>query len=49
MKVVCAWCGEEIRNYDDSSEEVSHGICEKCLAKFLPREKDDDKGNINKN
>lgn len=38
MKVVCAWCGKEIGKYNEDSADVSHGICDKCVARFFPAE-----------
>lgn len=29
LKVVCAWCGETLR---EGTEPASHGICEPCVA-----------------
>jgi hypothetical protein len=47
MRVVCAWCKKLIRVVDDAPplkspggitlENVSHGICEECLKKELPK------------
>ena len=31
MRVVCAWCGCELR---DGSEPVSHGICPSCFGRL---------------
>jgi len=31
MAVVCAWCGKQLSG---SGENVSHGICEPCTARF---------------
>jgi len=33
MRVECAWCGEFIKDKEPlDSQEISHGICEKCWA-----------------
>ncbi len=31
MKVICAWCNKFLRGNPDATE-VSHGICQECLA-----------------
>lgn len=36
LKVVCAWCGDTIR--DGPPHPVSHGICAKCEAQFRQEE-----------
>ena len=34
MKIVCAWCGEEMGEKDgEGIDGVSHSICESCLSK----------------
>ena len=39
MKVICAWCHQELRadpkNADNSESEISHGICPSCSDYFL--------------
>lgn len=32
IKVVCAWCGDHIRDVICTNEGVSHGICSVCKA-----------------
>jgi len=35
MRVVCAWCGKDLGEKEGAGkEEVSHGICQECLAKL---------------
>jgi len=35
IKVVCAWCEEDMGEIDGQGQEgVSHGMCEKCWEKF---------------
>jgi len=35
MKIVCAWCGRELGEKDGRGiEGVSHGLCNKCLARL---------------
>ena len=41
MIVVCQHCEKEIRRVKAANfpkEEVSHGICEACFARFYPEE-----------
>jgi uncharacterized CHY-type Zn-finger protein len=33
MKIICAWCKKLIQASNDN--EISHGICKECEAKFL--------------
>jgi PAS domain-containing protein len=39
MKVICAWCHQELepdpRHADDPGTEVSHGVCQSCADYFL--------------
>ena len=37
MKVICAWCKEEIQAQPGPEDAVSHGICDDC-AKILKAE-----------
>lgn len=38
LKVICAWCGNPIREVDgEGVEGVSGGICKKCARKELKR------------
>ena len=40
MHVVCGWCGCDLGTIDGKGETgVSHGICEPCARKELPRHK----------
>jgi len=35
MRHICAWCGEETEeSEDDGSDQISHGICQKCAKKL---------------
>ncbi len=35
MKIVCAWCGNDVGEKDgEGIEGISHGVCEECLSKF---------------
>ena len=35
MRIVCAWCGKDMGEKNGKGEEeVTHGICEECLAKI---------------
>jgi len=35
MKIVCAWCGREMGEKNGRGVEgVSHGLCNKCLARL---------------
>ena len=37
LKVVCGWCKKTIREGNgQSSDPVSHGICESCAAVHFP-------------
>lgn len=40
MKIVCAWCQEEINAgpEDETAFEISHGICLSCKARFFADE-----------
>jgi hypothetical protein len=31
MKIVCAWCGKVLTEYESDQNMVSHGICPECL------------------
>jgi PAS domain-containing protein len=35
MKKVCAWCTAEMEAASSASEEVTHGICPPCAARFF--------------
>lgn len=49
MIVVCAWCGEKLRNIDYGTAKVSHGICMTCFNKFdLKKDKQSFEKLINK-
>lgn len=38
MKIVCAWCGKDMGEKDgDGVDGVSHGLCQRCLAKLLAK------------
>jgi hypothetical protein len=43
MTIVCAWCSKLIDTVDDSYDVVSHGMCERCFAKFEKEEDTMDK------
>ena len=36
MKVMCAWCGEEMgRKYPKNVKSTTYGICDSCLEKVI--------------
>ncbi len=38
MKIVCAWCGNDMGEKDGKGVEgVSHSICRECLAKVIAK------------
>jgi len=38
MKIVCVWCSKEMGEKDGKGvEEVSHSICQECLAKLMAK------------
>lgn len=37
-RVICAWCKKELGEKEVLKEgEISHGICQECREKILPR------------
>jgi hypothetical protein len=37
MRLICAWCQEELPG-STPSEEISHGICEGCEKIYFPEQ-----------
>lgn len=37
MNKICSWCRTKI-GWDVDLKDESHGICQKCLLKFFPKE-----------
>ena len=47
IKVICAWCGDHLRDVESEKEAISHGICQRCKAEQM-RELYEDKQNKEK-
>lgn len=39
FRVICAWCDKFLRG-DPNAESLSHGICEDCVEKYFPENKE---------
>lgn len=37
MRVICAWCNQEIKADDGSGLPDSHGICPACADRYYPK------------
>lgn len=35
MRIVCAWCGADLGTKPGPADKVTHGCCERCMAKML--------------
>lgn len=38
IKMVCAWCKEEMGEVESVEDGISHGICPECAAKVRKEE-----------
>lgn len=46
MKKVCAWCKRPMNEEPENGMPISHGICELCIVRALPKAPRQDMGQV---